>query len=133
MYTNSVIANGSEDRIDMHRRAPDFHPGLMTDMYHPDSAYVSWRTGLNGLTTFDLYTRTAPFGGAYLLVAGLEAALEFVQAFRYTPEELKFLALIRDYDSAFLDELANLRFSGEILAMPEGTIAFPNEPILRVT
>ncbi|GAC1349403.1 MAG: nicotinate phosphoribosyltransferase [Ktedonobacteraceae bacterium] len=117
----------------MHRRAPGYHPGLMTDMYHPDSAYVSWRTGLNGLTTFDLYTRTAPFGGAYLLVAGLEAALEFVQAFQYTAEELKFLALIRDYNSAFLDELANLRFTGEIFALPEGSIAFPNEPILRVT
>jgi nicotinate phosphoribosyltransferase len=117
----------------MHRRAPGFHPGLMSDMYHPDSAYVSWRTGRNGLTTFDLYTRTAPFGGAYLLVAGLEAALEFVQAFCYTAEELKFLANIRDYDSAFLDELATLRFTGEILALPEGTIAFPNEPIMRVT
>jgi nicotinate phosphoribosyltransferase len=105
----------------------------MTDMYHPDSAYVSWRTGLNGLTTFDLYTRTAPFGGAYLLVAGLEAALEFVQAFRYTPEELRFLAHIRDYDAAFLDELANLHFTGEILAFPEGSIAFPNEPLMRVT
>src|SRR5215468_2113448 len=117
----------------MHRRAPSFHPGLMTDMYHPDSAYVSWRSGHNGLTTFDLYTRTAPFGGAYLLIAGVEAALEFVQAFRYTEEELRFLAHIRDYDAAFLDELANLRFTGEILALPEGTIAFPNEPILRVT
>ena len=117
----------------MHRRAPGFHPGLMTDMYHPDSAYVSWRTGHNGLTTFDLYTRMAPFGGAYLLVAGLESALEFVQAFRYTPEELKFLANIRDYDAAFLDELANMRFTGEILALPEGSIAFPNEPIMRVT
>ena len=117
----------------MHRRAPGFHPGLMTDMYHPDSAYVSWRTGHNGLTTFDLYTRTAPFGGAYLLVAGLEAALEFVQAFRYTEEELRFLANIRDYDSAFLDELSNLHFTGEILALPEGSIAFPNEPIMRVT
>ncbi|GHO96791.1 nicotinate phosphoribosyltransferase pncB2 [Reticulibacter mediterranei] len=117
----------------MHRRAPSFHPGLMTDMYHPDSAYVSWRSGGNGLTTFDLYTRTAPFGGAYLLVAGLEAALEFVQAFRYTPEELKFLAHIRDYDAAFLDELAELRFTGEILALPEGSIAFPNEPLIRVT
>jgi nicotinate phosphoribosyltransferase len=105
----------------------------MTDMYHPDSAYVSWRTGRNGLTTFDLYTRKAPFGGAYLLVAGLESALEFAQSFRYTDEELKFLAHIRDYDSAFLDELAELRFTGEILAFPEGTIAFPNEPILRVT
>lgn len=117
----------------MNRRTPTFHPGLMTDMYHPDSAYVSWRTGRNGLTTFDVYTRRAPFGGAYLLVAGLEAALEFVQAFRYTPQELQFLARIRDYDSAFLDELANLRFTGEILALPEGSIAFPNEPLLRVT
>jgi nicotinate phosphoribosyltransferase len=117
----------------MHRRAPSIHTGLMTDMYHPDSAYVSWRTGFNGLTTFDLYTRTAPFGGAYLLVAGIEAALEFVQAFRYTAEELRFLAHIRDYDAAFLDELAELRFTGEVLAMPEGSIAFPNEPIMRIT
>jgi nicotinate phosphoribosyltransferase len=117
----------------MHRRAPGYHPGLMTDMYHPDSAYVSWRTGYNGLTTFDLYTRSAPFGGAYLLIAGLEAALEFVQAFRYTSEELKFLAHIRDYDTAFMDELSTHRFTGEILALPEGSIAFPNEPIMRVT
>jgi len=105
----------------------------MTDLYHPDSAFVSWRTGRNGLTTFDLYTRTAPFGGAYLLIAGIENALEFVQSFRYTPEDLHFLAQIRDYDAAFLDELANLRFTGEILAFPEGSIAFPNEPIMRVT
>ncbi|HEX4207770.1 MAG TPA: nicotinate phosphoribosyltransferase [Ktedonobacteraceae bacterium] len=117
----------------MNRRAPQFHPGLMTDMYHPDSAYISWRTGRNGLTTFDVYTRTTPFDGAYLLVAGLEAALQFVQDFRYTPQELQFLARIRDYDAAFLDELADLRFTGEILALPEGSIAFPNEPLLRVT
>lgn len=117
----------------MHRRAPSIHPGLMTDMYHPDAAYVSWRTGFNGLTTFDLYARTAPFGGAYMLVAGIEAAMEFVQSFRYTAEELRFLAHIRDYDAAFLDELAQLRFTGEILAMPEGSIAFPQEPIMRIT
>src|SRR5205085_2939600 len=69
----------------------------------------------------------------YLLIAGIESALEFAQAFRYTSEDLRFLAQIRDYDSAFLDDLAELRFTGEILAMPEGTIAFPDEPILRVT
>jgi nicotinate phosphoribosyltransferase len=117
----------------MHRRAPDIHAGLMTDMYHPDAAYVSWRTGFNGLTTFDLYARTAPFGGGYMLVAGIEAALGFIMAFRYTPEELRFLAHIRDYDAGFLDELGGLRFSGEVLAMPEGSIAFPQEPIMRVT
>ncbi len=46
---------------------------------------------------------------------------------------MKFLAHIRDYDAAFLDELAEMRFTGEIVALPEGSIAFPNEPILRVT
>ncbi|HEX8982106.1 MAG TPA: nicotinate phosphoribosyltransferase [Ktedonobacterales bacterium] len=115
------------------RRAPGSHPGLFTDMYHPDSAYVSWVTGRNSITTFDLYARSAPFGGGYLLVAGLEAALEFVESFRYEPEELAFLARIRDYDAAFLDELATLRFTGDISAMAEGSIAFPNEPLLRVT
>jgi nicotinate phosphoribosyltransferase len=110
-----------------------YHPALVTDLYHPDSAYVAWRSGRNGLTTFDLYSRRAPFGGAYLLVAGLEMALEFVRAFRYTDEDLAFLAQIRDYDRQFLEQLRRLRFSGEILAMPEGSIAFPNEPLLRVT
>src|SRR5690348_16719579 len=115
------------------RRAPREHPGLYTDMYHPDAAYVSWLTGRNGETTFDLYTRTAPFGGAYVLVAGLEMALEFVQSFHYSEEDLESLARIRNSDPAFLDELATLRFTGEIAAMPEGTIAFPNEPLRRVT
>ncbi len=115
------------------RRGPGWHPGLFTDMYHPDAAYVSWVAGRNGVATFDLYTRTAPFGGAYLLLAGLEQALEFVEGFRYTAEELGFLARIRDYDAAFLDELAEVRFTGDIQAMPEGSIAFPNEPLLRVS
>lgn len=108
-------------------------PGLMTDMYHPDSAYVSWRAGLNGTTVFELFARRAPFGGTYLLVAGLEAALEFAREFRYSDEDLAFLAQIRDYEPEFLAELSRLRFTGDILAMPEGSIAFPNEPLLRVT
>lgn len=114
-------------------RRPGAHPALFTDMYHPDAAYVSWVTGRNGVATFDLYARVAPFGGVYLLVAGLEAALEFVQAFHYEPDELAFLARIRDYDPAFLRELETLRFTGDIHAMPEGSLAFPNEPLLRVT
>src|ERR671933_1976347 len=110
-----------------------YHPGLLTDLYHPDSAYVAWRTGHNGETTFDLYARRAPFGGAYFLVAGLEMALEFVRNFRYDEDDIAFLQQIRDYDPDFLEELRRLRFTGEILAMPEGTIAFPNEPLVRVT
>ena len=55
----------------MARSYVSYHPGLMTDMYHPDAAYVSWRAGRNGRATFDLFARRAPFGGSYLLVAGL--------------------------------------------------------------
>ncbi len=117
----------------MARSYTPYHPGLLTDLYHPDSAYVAWRAGRNGLTTFDLYARRAPFGGPYLLVAGLEMALEFVRHFRYTDEDVAFLQQIRDYDPDFLAHLQQLRFSGEILAMPEGSIAFPDEPLLRVT
>jgi nicotinate phosphoribosyltransferase len=109
------------------------HPGLMTDMYHPDSAYVAWVNGRNDVVTFDLYARLAPFGGSYLLLAGLESALHFVRDFRFTDEDLRFLAQIRDYDRGYLEELRGFRFTGEILAMPEGSIAFPNEPLLRVT
>jgi nicotinate phosphoribosyltransferase len=117
----------------MARSYTPYHPGLLTDLYHPDSAYVAWRAGRNGQSTFDLYARRAPLGGSYLLVAGLEMALEFVRHFHYEAEDLAFLQQIRDYDPRFLADLQKLRFSGEILAMPEGSIAFPNEPLLRVT
>ena len=117
----------------MARSYTPYHPGLLTDLYHPDSAYVAWREGRSPQTTFDLYARRAPFGGTYLLVAGLEMALEFVRHFAYSDEDLAFLAQIRDYEPSFLDYLHQLRFSGEILAMPEGSVSFPNEPLLRVT
>src|SRR5262252_11056023 len=104
----------------MARSYTPYHPALLTDLYHPDSVYVAWRAGRAAVTTFDLYSRRAPLGGAYMLVAGLEMALEFVRSFAYSDSDLNFLAQIRDYDPRFLKFLHALRFSGEILAMPEG-------------
>jgi nicotinate phosphoribosyltransferase len=106
---------------------------LWTDLYHLDAAYIAWKTGQNEAATFDLYTRSNPFGGGFMLVTGLEPALEFLHAFRYTEDDLAWLAATRPYEPAFLDALRDLRFSGELLAMPEGEIAFPTEPLLRVT
>ncbi len=114
-------------------REGDPSSGLHVDLYHIDSAYVSWLAGSNATATFDLYTRTAPFGGSYLLAAGLELALDFALAFHFTDDDLAYLASLQRYDAAFLDELRRLRFTGSILAMPEGEIAFPDEPLLRVT
>ena len=68
-----------------------------------------------------------------MLGAGLEAALKWIRDFHYSQEDLEFLSKISDYEPEFLDFLSKLRFTGDILAMPEGTIAFPNEPLLRVT
>lgn len=110
-----------------------YRPALLNDLYHPDSAYVSWRAGRNERTVFELFTRRAPYHGAYVLVAGLEAALNFVRDFRYTDDDLAYLRQIRDYEPAFLEELRGLRFTGDIVAMPEGTVAFPHEPLLRIT
>jgi nicotinate phosphoribosyltransferase len=126
-------APGPVGEAALNRSFVAYHPGLMTDLYHPDAAYVAWRYGRLHETTFDLYTRKAPFGSAYLLFAGLEQALEFLQAFSYSDEDLAFLQQVRDYDRGFLAFLRELRFSGEILAMPEGNVAFPDEPLLRVT
>jgi nicotinate phosphoribosyltransferase len=107
--------------------------GLLTDLYHVDSAYVSWRSGRNGLTTFDLYTRSNPFGSGYLLAAGLELAVTFARSFRYSDDEIAFLKRVKPYEDSFYDELRQTRFSGEMLGIAEGEIAFAPEPLLRVT
>lgn len=107
--------------------------GLMTDFYHVDSAYVSWRSGRNPIATFDLYTRRHPFESGFLLVAGLELAVEFATRFQYSDDDLAYLETLRPYDEVFIDELRGVRFTGEILAIPEGEVAFAPEPLLRVT
>ena len=56
-----------------------------------------------------------------------------MRAFRYSERDLRYLSQVRDYDPAFLDLLGRVRFTGDILAMPEGSIAFPDEPLLRVS
>lgn len=106
---------------------------LYTDLYHVDAAYISWLNEHNGIATFDLYTRRAPFGGSFMLAAGLGPALDYIRNFSYADDDLAYLERIKGYPRAFLDVLADLRFSGAIEAVPEGEIVFPNEPLLRVT
>lgn len=106
---------------------------LHTDLYHVDAAYVAWKSGQTGVATFDLYTRRNPYGGGFMLAAGLEPALDFMRAFKYTWPERDYLKQVKGYPDEFIDYLRDLRFTGEILAMPEGEVAFPHEPLLRIT
>ncbi|MCA9880171.1 MAG: nicotinate phosphoribosyltransferase [Thermomicrobiales bacterium] len=107
--------------------------GLSLDLYHLDAAYVSWRSGQNGLATFDIYTRTAPFAGAYMVTAGLQPALDFVRDLAFSDEDIAYLQAVKHYDAGFLDELRGYRFAGDIDAIAEGVLSFPDEPLLRVT
>lgn len=107
--------------------------GLSLDLYHLDAAYVSWRAGHNGRATFDIYTRTAPFKGAYMVTAGLQPALDFIQEFTFSEADIAYLRAVKGYDEGFLEELRAYRFSGDIDAIAEGVISFPDEPLLRVT
>lgn len=106
---------------------------LYTDLYHVDAAYIAWKSGHNGLTTFDLYTRRSPFAGGFMLFTGLQPSLDYLRAFTYTQEDLDWLEQIKGYEPDFLQYLADLNFTGEIMAMQEGEIVFPDEPMLRVT
>ena len=133
-----VVQSGliTEDRTHRHIADRTITPNptaLHTDLYHVDAAYVAWKSGQTGLATFDLYTRRNPFQGGFMLVAGLEPALDYLRAFKYTWPDREYLKAIKGYPDEYLDYLRDLRFSGEILAMPEGDIGFPNEPLLRVT
>lgn len=106
--------------------------GLEIDLYHLDAAYIAWKSGTNGRSTFELFTRRTPFGGGFMVSAGLELAAEHIRSFRYEEEDLEWLSKLKGYDPSFLDMLADLRFNGDILAMPEGEIAFAHQPIMQV-
>jgi nicotinate phosphoribosyltransferase len=107
--------------------------GLLVDLYHIDSAYVSWKTGQNPVVTFDLYTRHNPFEGSFLLVAGLAVAAAIASQTRISGDDTGYLKTVRDYDERFLDHLRKQRFTGAISAIREGEIAFANEPLMRIT
>ncbi len=106
---------------------------LFVDLYHIDAAYMAWKGDHLGTATFDLYTRSNPFAGGFMLVSGLEPALDYLQRFSFDEEQLAYLERVKHYEPAFLTFLSEMHFTGDIHGVPEGEIAFPNEPILRVT
>jgi nicotinate phosphoribosyltransferase len=87
---------------------------------------------------FHLFFRSNPFGGGYVIAAGLEPALDFLRSFQFSDDDVEFLSTItgndgkRLFESAFLDYLAQLRLTLDLDAISEGTVVFPHEPLLRV-
>ena len=86
----------------------------------------------NPRVVFDMFFRRQPFGGGFSVFAGLEAVLHYISALTFSQEDLAYLESLGAFHRSFLDYLADFRFSGDIWAMDEGTLAFPGEPMVRV-
>lgn len=112
---------------------------LLTDLYQITMAYGYWKTGLhNQEAAFNLFFRHTPFDGGYVVSAGLATVIEYISAFRFTPDDLSYLQSLTTeqgkplFEKQFLNYLKNLKFECDIDAMEEGEIVFPYEPLLRI-
>jgi nicotinate phosphoribosyltransferase len=105
---------------------------LLVDRYEITMAASYHRLGRNEPAVFELFVRTMPPNRDWLLVCGLGPTLRLITEMRFGPPELEYLRSL-DCDDDFLAYLEGFRFSGDIEAMPEGTVAFANEPLVRVT
>jgi len=109
-------------------------PGLLlTDLYHLNMMQAYLDHGMTEAASFEFFVRKLPARRGFLMAAGLEQALDFLEHLQATPDELDWLAGSGRFGNDFLDYLARLRFSGEVHAMAEGTVFFADEPILRLT
>lgn len=112
------------------------HSGLLTDLYELTMAAGYLQTGFDARATFELFVRSLPHRRNYLVAAGLEQCLSFLENVNFTAPEIDFLRrhpVFRSIRSEFFDYLAKFRFHGDVWAMPEGTLVFAGEPILRVS
>jgi nicotinate phosphoribosyltransferase len=105
---------------------------LLTDLYQLTMLQGYFTRGMNDTAVFEFFVRKLRPGRNFLMAAGLEQLLDFVEQAHLTPEELDWLRARRRFSAEFVDELAAWRFEGDIDAMREGTVFFPDEPVVRV-
>ncbi|MDP2154666.1 MAG: nicotinate phosphoribosyltransferase [Sulfuricella sp.] len=105
---------------------------LLTDLYQFTMLQAYFDEGMNETAVFEFFVRDLPQRN-FLMAAGLEQVLQFLENLHFTPEELNWLADCGRFNTGFIDFLKALRFTGEVHAMPEGTLFFPHQPILRIT
>jgi len=106
---------------------------LMTDFYELTMAQTYFNNGeLHKKGYFDVFFRMNPFNGGYLISGGLDNIIDYLKNFKITNEEINYLRSLNKFSPEFLEYLKNLRFTGDLFAVPDGTVVFPNEPIITV-
>ena len=106
---------------------------LLTDLYQINMIQAYLDHGDTETAVFELFVRTLPPRRGFLLAAGLQQALDYLETLRFSEEEIAWLAGTKRFGKNLLDYLSSFRFAGDIHAMPEGTPFFAGEPVLRVT
>ena len=106
---------------------------LLTDLYQLTMLQAYHDRGLDKTADFEFFIRDLPPSRNFLIAAGLEQVLDYLENFHFTPTELEWLATQKHFKQDFINYLTDFRFEGQVHAMPEGTIFFPNEPVLRIT
>ena len=107
--------------------------GLLADLYELNMAASYLRRSMTGPATFSLFVRRLPPGRGFLVAAGLEDCLAFLEGFSFTAEDLTYLHRELGYDDDALRAFSGLRFTGDVHAVPEGRVVFAGEPLLEVT
>lgn len=111
---------------------------LLTDLYQLTMSYGYWKKGLDKKeAVFHLFFRRAPFNGGFTVTSGLEAVVDYLENFQFKSDDLQYLASLKSdqqqmFSDEFLTYLSKMKFSCDVDAMPEGSIAFPYEPLLRI-
>lgn len=113
---------------------------LLTDLYQLTMAYGYWKSGLSEReSVFHLFYRKNPFKGDYAIASGLSLVIDYLNMLKFEREDIQYLQLLTGADGrplfepGFLQYLQDLEFSCDVDAIPEGTVTFPHEPLLRIT
>lgn len=106
---------------------------LLTDLYELTmmQGYFRNKTA-NETVIFDLFYRSNPCGNGYSIMAGLEQAIKYIKELHFTRNDIEYLRSLNMFDESFLDYLGDFKFTGDIYAIPEGTVIFPREPLVKV-
>lgn len=108
------------------------HSALFTDLYELTMMQAYYAEGMTGQAAFELFFRKLPKSRNYVMAAGIDEVLNYLENVRFTDDDLAWLRQKGQFSEAFLQTLRDFRFTGDVYAVPEGTIVFENEPVVQV-
>lgn len=112
--------------------SPYIENALFTDFYELTMAQGYWKCNMNKPAVFDMFYRRQPFCGGFSILAGVEPLLEAIENFHFEKDDIEYLKSLNMFEDGFLDYLSNFHFTGDIWIQREGSVIFPNEPLVRL-